>query len=565
MNRALMFFVFGCFVISSAVGTCFAGDRVLLPGKTDALSSRVLGPMKSDFMTPDELGLAYEESFVSNTSGEQLRLWSIPAASAKQTILFCMGNQGNISSHLVYAKLLTEGGFSVLMFDYQGYGKSSGDSSVLTLLSDANCVAEYLTNEKQQNPSDIGCFGVSLGSALAVAVAAKYDFGAVAVEDILLPTRQLDKVAAYLPNDIASMLALATVRNVILPQVDPLLTAKRLRCPILILHGELDGLLPPSGAVELAGAVTGPKRIWLMEGSGHAPETLEIHDGEYGHQLTSFFRQAFGEDLIEPKISMTAIQDGEQWQVDVQMDCELEGCYQVAVASKLGECHFVRQIVENRSNLSLKIPFEPVHVSALLIQHAKRLDDLSWEPATTTRTQSLKEFRNFEQRWRSVCPPQRQFALFYGTLRPVSYRDPSDMKWLADNLPDATLVHPDVRPRYARLAASAFGEMLANSQDSQVQFIERLLPFLPENPDSYYQLENASFQLQLRDERLAGAILLLSKFKYHQGELDQAKQLLRIASSITNQTWPKIESIEKLKSGVDFFEFIGSPFGSTQR
>ncbi len=64
-------------------------------------------------------------------------------------------------------------------------------------------------------------------------------FGAVAVEDILLPTKQLDQIARDLPNDFASKLALGTVRNVILPQVDPLITAKKLSCPILIMHGEL--------------------------------------------------------------------------------------------------------------------------------------------------------------------------------------------------------------------------------------------------------------------------------------------------------------------------------------
>ncbi len=35
-----------------------------------------------------------------------------------------MGNQGNVSTHLSYAKLLTEGGFNVLMFDYQAMEKA---------------------------------------------------------------------------------------------------------------------------------------------------------------------------------------------------------------------------------------------------------------------------------------------------------------------------------------------------------------------------------------------------------------------------------------------------------
>ncbi|MCU0721062.1 MAG: prolyl oligopeptidase family serine peptidase [Pirellula sp.] len=555
--------VASCVASISVSQPSVAGDRTLMPGKTDALSSSLLGPLKSEFVTPEHLGLPYDEVFIRNGNGERLRLWSLPVADARQTILFCMGNQGNVSTHLSYASLLTEGGFNVLMFDYQGYGKSSGEASVMSLFSDACCVAEYMISEKQLGPSNIGCFGVSLGSTLAVAVSAKYGFGAVAVEDILLPTKQLDQIARDLPNDFASKLALGTVRNVILPQVDPLITAKKLSCPILIMHGELDRLLPLSGSVELASIITTPKRVWFMEDSGHAPETLEIQDGEYGHQLTTFFREAFVGSLIEPQLTMTAKANGESWQADIKIECSREGCYQIAVTSKLGECHFVRRIVENQTSFALTTPFEPVYVSALLVQNAKRLDDENWEPAATARSQSLKDFRSFEGRWRSECPLNSKIAIFYGVLRPVSFRDPKDLKWLSDNLPDPSNVHPDVRPRYARLAAGAFGELLADEQPTHVQFVAKLLPFMPDRPDQYYQLENAGFQLQLRDERLAGSLILLAKSNYEQGQLEEAKRLLRIAAQVTNQTWPKSEGIEELRLDIDFFQCIGSPYNST--
>ncbi len=110
-----------------------------------------------------------------------------------------------------------------------------------------------------------------------------------------------------------------------------------------------------------------------MEDSDMPLRRLEIQDGEYGHQLTTFFREAFVGSLNEPQLTMTAKANGESWQADIKIECSREGCYQIVVASKLGECHFVRRIVEKQTSLALTIPFEPVHVSALLVQNTKPL------------------------------------------------------------------------------------------------------------------------------------------------------------------------------------------------
>jgi hypothetical protein len=545
---------------SSQPHYCLANDRFLAQGKTDSLSGSFLGPLKSDFMTPDQLGLQHEEVYIANENGVNLRLWMIPATGGKQTVLLCMGNQGNISTHLAYARLLVDGGFNVLMFDYQGFGKSTGDASVLTLYSDTCRVAEFLISEKKLVPADIGCFGVSLGSALAVSVAAKYQFGAVAIEDTLLPKKMLDQAAQYLPNDFASKIALGTVRNVILPQVDPLTTAKKLNCPILIMHGENDPLLPPAGSIELAGVVTKPKRVWLMEGAGHAPETLEIFDGEYGNQLTTFFKQAFGSGLTEPQVAMKVTPKDQQWQIDVEIDCDEEGCYQVVVADKNGTCHFAKQVIKSKATISEMLTFEPSHVSAVRIQNAKPIDEKSWVATLTERSQSLKNYRNFEARFKTERPEKSKLAISYGMLRQLRYREPSDLEWLTENLPEVTEVHPSVRPRYARFAASVFCGLLVHEQETSVEFIAEILPFMPADPYEYYQLENAGYQLQLRDEGLVATLILLAKHRYDQGQLEASKQLLQMASKTTRTNWPTANGIEQLKLGQNFYLSIGSPY-----
>ncbi len=90
--------------------------------------------------------------------------------------------------------------------------------------------------------------------------------------------------------------------------------------------------------------------------------------------------------------------------------------------------------------------------------------------------------------------------------------------------------------------------------------IEHLLPYLPDEPLHYFQLENAGFELQLRDEQLAGVLMMLAKHRFDQGELAEARKLLELAYRVTQQPWPKREGIEQLKLGDDFYKVIGSPY-----
>lgn len=543
-------------VLMLSSGNGYPADRILQQGATDAISGSFLRPLKSDFITPAQLGLTHEESKIPNETGSQLRLWKFNVTGAKQTVLFCMGNQGNISTHLAYTKLLCDGGFNVVMFDYQGFGGSQGSASALSLYADTCKVAAHLIDDMKLDPQNLGSFGVSLGSPLAIAVAGKYRFGAVAIEDVLLPGKKLDEIAQHLPKDFASQLAIGTIRNVILPQVDPLVTVKKLNCPLLIMHGERDQLLPPSGSIELAHAAPNMARVWLMADAGHAPETLEIYDGEYGHQLTRFFREAFAGELHEPKLAMSAVADQDQWKATIDIQCTHAGNYQIAVASQDGRCHFLRTHVTGQCQLTQQIAFEPKHVSAILIQNAKPIEQSSWTAIKTPRSSSLENFRRFEADFASQCPLKSHMAISFGALRKTVYRTESDLQWLKERLPPASDVHPDVRPRYARLVASVFGQLPADRQTSLVTFVELLVPFLPEDPYQYFQLENAGFQLQLRDEQLAGALILLAKHHHAQRQLEQAQRLLTTAAKITFQFWPHPERIAKLKAEDRFFESL---------
>ncbi len=129
----------------------------------DPVSQACLRPMKGDFRGPDQVGLTASEVHFVNVGGHRLRAWFFPVKNAGQSVLFCMGNTGNISLMLPYAKILQQGGFDVLLFDYQGFGESEGVPSVSALLTDCLAAFDFLQVHTQRAPEDIGVFGVSLG------------------------------------------------------------------------------------------------------------------------------------------------------------------------------------------------------------------------------------------------------------------------------------------------------------------------------------------------------------------------------------------------------------------
>ncbi|MDG1898165.1 MAG: alpha/beta hydrolase [Fuerstiella sp.] len=256
----------------------------------DPISQACLRPMKGDFRRPDEVGLTASEVHFANAGGHRLRAWFFPVKNARQSVLFCMGNTGNISLMLPYAKILQQGGFDVLLFDYQGFGESEGVPSVGALLGDCLVAFDFLQTHTQRAPEDIGVFGVSLGSFLALTVAAEKNVGAVAVEDAFIPDETLDRFSAHVTGDSAvAQMTLQGIKFFLLKRVDPLHNVTRLQCPVFFLHGERDRLLRPSGTLRIAANATVPKRIWLIPNTGHAPQSLETNDREYAGQLTTFF------------------------------------------------------------------------------------------------------------------------------------------------------------------------------------------------------------------------------------------------------------------------------------
>ena len=149
-----------------------ASDFALAPEWTCEELKVVFGvPELSTVRDPAGIDLAYEETYVTTAAGESLRVWYIPAPEERGTILLAYGAVGELPCYLLLAKYLVPNGWSMVMYDFQGFGQSTGDPSLTSLMPDHDAVLEW-TLARTGRPQ-ITLLGISIGSVPTVAQAVR--------------------------------------------------------------------------------------------------------------------------------------------------------------------------------------------------------------------------------------------------------------------------------------------------------------------------------------------------------------------------------------------------------
>jgi len=194
-------------------------------------------------VTPLQAGLAnVTERILKTADGSRLIAWQAAAAAGRPTILYFHGNAGNLSTRAERIGRLQAKGWGVFMLSYRGYGGSSGKPSETANLKDAELALTTLNNEGIAT-RDIVLFGESLGTGIATQLAARHQ----QVAGLILNspfTSMADAAAYHYP--------WVWVRPFIVDRYDTRSIIAKVACPILILHGEQDRVVPIAMGRELA-------------------------------------------------------------------------------------------------------------------------------------------------------------------------------------------------------------------------------------------------------------------------------------------------------------------------
>ncbi len=213
-------------------------------------------PTKQIEQTPAAIGLSFDEVTFKTTDGMTISGWYIPAPDARAVLLFCHGNAGNISHRLDSIRIFHDLGFSILIFDYRGYGKSAGEPTEKGTYMDADAAWNFLASEKGIDPARMVIFGRSLGSAVAIDLASRRKAGALIIESGFTSITDLGrKYYPYLPVRLITRFHYASIGKV-----------SGLGLPKLFIHSPADEIIPYDQGMNLFINAAEPKEFLQIRG-----------------------------------------------------------------------------------------------------------------------------------------------------------------------------------------------------------------------------------------------------------------------------------------------------------
>jgi fermentation-respiration switch protein FrsA (DUF1100 family) len=225
-------------------------------------------------------GLPLEELWVSVDEEVTIFGWYIDAGPSTPVMLWCHGNAGNVSHRLENIRQLYQRGVSVYIFDYRGYGRSSGVPSEAGLYQDALASYDYLIHQRRISPERLILFGRSLGAGVAAEVALRRLIAGLIIEGSF-PSIQAMSDQHYfgLPARWVTEVEFNLMQKV-----------RALHVPLLVIHGEQDSIVPIALGKQVFDAANEPKQWYVVSGAGH--NDVPFIGGEpYFQELDTFLHR----------------------------------------------------------------------------------------------------------------------------------------------------------------------------------------------------------------------------------------------------------------------------------
>ncbi|HET7848616.1 MAG TPA: alpha/beta hydrolase [Pseudolabrys sp.] len=207
---------------------------------------------------PEASGLleAHEVELAS-ADGERLVAWYVAARGEKPIVIYFQGNAGGLDLRAERFRKLISGGNGLLALCYRGYGGSSGYPSEKGLLLDARAAYDFAA--ARAAPKRIVLFGESLGTGVAVALAAERTVGALILDAPFTSAAGIGASAyPYVP-----------VRWLIRDAFRSDERIAKVNAPLLVLHGEQDRIVPIRFGEKLLALAREPKRMVRFPDGGH--------------------------------------------------------------------------------------------------------------------------------------------------------------------------------------------------------------------------------------------------------------------------------------------------------
>lgn len=221
-------------------------------------------------LSPKQYGLEnFKEINVVSEDGIALQTWFLESKNKNAPLLvYFHGNAQNISGHFELLNSFAQlSDYSILAINYRGYGRSGGKPSEKGLYKDGRAVLNYALKNLSKKQNDIVVYGISLGSAVAVKAAT--EFKNVRAVILQSPFTSMSNIAQeiywYLPAKILTI-----------DRFDSLGRIKKVKSPILLIHGNQDKLIPARHSEQLKNASKNAQLVILKDATHNDFDSKEI-------------------------------------------------------------------------------------------------------------------------------------------------------------------------------------------------------------------------------------------------------------------------------------------------
>lgn len=286
----------GLLLAANLGGSVFIHHRFRKPNKKSNRTSDL-----TDFV-PEAKYSTEVRSFVSEDGVQLSMLLLTPENSNGNAVVVCHGVRHDKRSGVRYVQYLLLAGYTLACIDFRNHGDSSGSITTYGYFEKQDILAAIRhLRESLQVSGRIAVLGASMGAACAIMAAASsdqidalvLDSPFASLEQMIAKsssrTTHLSRGFLYLPLRLAFLWILLFDRCKV-PEVKPAEKIKSVKCPVLLIHGGQDTVIPASHSREIYDNAVSEKDLWIVESAGHLGAYLQEPE-QYKSRVLHFLEQ----------------------------------------------------------------------------------------------------------------------------------------------------------------------------------------------------------------------------------------------------------------------------------
>ena len=257
---------------------------------------RMLHPEPRTFPTPDPFP-AYKIVSLLGHDDLPFEVWVLEAPHPRGIMVACHGYRGGRLQLIGIAETLRQRGYTVMVWDFPGHGTRLGVCTFgIHETRDLDAIVSWRNRQPELASLPLGVFGLSMGGAIACQTAARNPAVCALVLDStyahLYPIlARAIKARYHLPRIPWAWITWASVQLALgrrLSKLDPVILARHLTQPLLLIHGQQDLTVPLDQAQAILAHWHGPTESWIEPSAAHVG-IYALDPRGYGDRLAAFF------------------------------------------------------------------------------------------------------------------------------------------------------------------------------------------------------------------------------------------------------------------------------------